>query len=228
MLSHTQLIVKSFAGMLFLLSTMAIALFLPYGSFAWPLAWAYLAVFFAPVLLITGYLFLFDKRLLQSRLAVGPLAEPTVYQKIVQGAAGLLFLGIYVISAFDHRFRWSGVPLAISWVSAGLCLLAFVFVFFVFRQNTFLSATIEVQQNQQVISTGLYGFVRHPMYSGAFALLFFTPLALGSFWGLIPTAMLAGVIALRAIDEERNLSANLRGYKEYCKKVRYRFVPFIF
>lgn len=214
--------------MLFLLSTMAVALFLPYGSFAWPLAWVYLGVFFGPVLLITGYLFLFDKALLQSRLAVGPLAEPTVYQKMIQAAAGLLFLCIYVTSAFDHRFRWSAVPVGVSWVSAGLCLLSFVFLFFVFRQNTFLSATIEVKENQQVISTGLYGMVRHPMYSGAIVLLFFTPLALGSFWGLIPTAMLAGVIGLRAIDEERNLTANLRGYKEYCNKVRYRFVPFVF
>ncbi len=97
-----------------------------------------------------------------------------------------------------------------------------------FKQNTFLSATIEVQQKQQVISTGLYGIVRHPMYTGAFILLLFTPPALGSYYGLLPVLVLIAVIIYRAIDEENELKQNLIGYEEYCQKVKYRLVPFVF
>jgi protein-S-isoprenylcysteine O-methyltransferase Ste14 len=227
-MKDSGLLLKSFAGMLFLLISMGLAIFLPYGSLTNPLAWIYLAVFFGSALLITIYLFLFDQHLLKSRLAAGPVAEPTVRQKMIQSAAGLVFLGIYVTSAFDLRFGWSDVPQTLSYLCDVFCLLAFVYLFFVFKQNTYLSATIEVQERQQVISTGLYAIVRHPMYTGAIALMFFTPLALGSFWGLIPSAILALVISYRAIDEERNLASNLAGYKEYCKKVRYRLIPFIF
>ena len=101
-------------------------------------------------------------------------------------------------------------------------------LFYVFKQNTYLSATIEVQEQQQVISTGLYSIVRHPMYTGAIALMLFTPLALGSFWGLAPSMILAIVIGIRAVDEEHKLSADLAGYKDYCKKVKYRLIPHIF
>jgi protein-S-isoprenylcysteine O-methyltransferase Ste14 len=227
-MKDSRLLSKSLAGMLFLLIAMGLALFLPYGSLIYPLAWAYLAVFFGSALLITIYLFLFDKHLLKSRLAAGPIAEPTVSQKLIQSAAGLSFLGIYVTSAFDLRYRWSGVPPMLSYLCDIFCLLAFLFLFFVFKQNTFLSATIEVQEEQRVISTGLYAIVRHPMYTGALALMFFTPLALRSFWGLIPSAILAVLIGYRAIDEERHLTANIAGYKEYCKKVRYRLIPFVY
>jgi protein-S-isoprenylcysteine O-methyltransferase Ste14 len=222
------LLLKSLAGMLSLLISMGAALFLPFGSLAYSLAWIYLAVFFASVLLITLYLFLFDKHLLKSRLAAGPIAEPTASQKLIQSLAGLVFIGIFVISAFDLRQHWSSVPLTLSYLADLFCLLAFIFLFYVFKQNTFLSATIEVQEKQQVISTGLYAIIRHPMYTGAIALMFFTPLALGSFWGLIPSMLLAILISFRAIDEERKLNSDLAGYKEYCEKVRYRLIPYIF
>jgi protein-S-isoprenylcysteine O-methyltransferase Ste14 len=227
-MKNLQLFSKSLAGLMFLLTSMGVALFLPYGSLHYPLAWIYLTAFFVPVLLITVYLFLFDKHLLKSRLAAGPVAEPTVSQKLIQSAAGLVFIMIYVLSAFDYRHHWSGVPLALSYIADFFCLLSFVFLFYVFKQNTFLSATIEVQEKQQVISSGLYGIIRHPMYTGALALMFFTPIALGSFWGMIPSILLAILIVFRAIDEERTLNSELAGYKEYCKKVKYRLIPFIY
>src|SRR5215472_4776304 len=130
-MKDSRLLSKSLAGMIFLLICMGVALFLPYGSLAYTRAWVYLAVFFLPVLLITLYLFLFDKHLLKSRLALGPVAEPTLSQKIIQSAAGLLFIGIYVISAFDNRYGWSDVPPTFSWISDMLCLLAFVVIFYV-------------------------------------------------------------------------------------------------
>lgn len=227
-MNDTRLLIKSLAGMLFLFITMGAAIFLPFGSLKYPLAWVYLTIFFAPVLLITFYLFLFDKHLLKSRLAAGPVAEPTLAQKMIQTAASLTFLGIYVLSGFDHRYQWSIVPSSISYLADAGSTLAFVFLFYVFKQNTFLSATIEVQARQQVITTGLYAIVRHPMYTGAILLMLFTPLALGSFWGLAPSTILAILIAIRAIDEEHKLSADLAGYMDYCAKVKYRLIPYIF
>jgi protein-S-isoprenylcysteine O-methyltransferase Ste14 len=223
-----RLLTKSIAGMIFLLAIMGIALFLPAGILAWPMAWWYLAVFFASVLGITLYLFLFDKHLLKSRLAAGPVAEPTLAQKVIQSAAALSFLAIYITSGFDHRYHWSTTLPSISYLADAGCAGAFVMLFYVFKQNTYLSATIEVQDRQKVISTGLYSVVRHPMYTGAIALMLFTPIALGSFWGLAPSMILAIVIGIRAIDEEHQLSARLAGYKEYCIKVKYRLIPYIF
>lgn len=224
----SRLLIQSAAGILFLLIAMGAAIFLPYGSLNFSLAWIYLTVFFAFVLLITLYLFLFDKHLLQSRLAAGPIAEPTIRQKLIQSAAGLTFLGIFIISGLDYKHHWSSVPPTISFLSDALCAFAFTFLFFVFRQNTFLSATIEVQEKQQVVTTGLYAIVRHPMYTGAIVLMLFTPPALGSFWGLAPSLILAFIIGIRAIDEEQQLTADLSGYKEYRAKVRYRLIPYIF
>lgn len=214
--------------MLFLLVVMGMVTFLPYGGIHYTRAWIYFAVFFGSSFIITLYLFIFNQSLLQKRLSVGPLAEPTITQKFIQAAAGLLFLAIFIASSFDAKYHWSTVPEALSLISDILCAAAFVFLYFVFKQNTFLSATIEVQEHQRVVSTGLYSVIRHPMYTGALVLLIFTPLALGSFIGMLPALCLVLVLAYRAIDEERTLTANLAGYKEYCRKVRYRLVPYVF
>jgi len=229
-ISHEErtLIWKSFAGILFLLSVIGITLFVPFGGFDYHLAWLYLSIFAISVIVITVYLIFRDKHLLKSRLSVGPIAETRTTQKIIQSVAGLLFLGIFVLSAFDYRNNWSNVPVALSYIADVFCMLAFVLLFFVFKENTFLSATIEVQEEQEVISTGLYGIVRHPMYMGASLLLLFTPIALGSYYGLFPVLILITVIIFRAIDEERELREHLVGYKEYCEHVKYRLIPFIF
>lgn len=227
-MKNAILILKSATGTLFLFVIMSVSLFLPFGSLKYSLAWLYLGVFFISVSIITIYLFLFDKHLLKSRLAAGPVAETKPIQKLIQSVAGLAFISIFVVSALDYRHKWSNVPLYNSYLSDAFCGLAFVFLFFVFKQNTFLSATIEVQEKQQVISTGLYAIIRHPMYSSALLLLIFTPIALGSYWGTIPVAILTAVIISRAIDEEQELRKNLIGYEAYCNKVKYRLMPFIF
>jgi protein-S-isoprenylcysteine O-methyltransferase Ste14 len=226
--TEPELIIKSFAGLLFLLFIMGIALFVPYRSFNYNLAWLYLFVFTVSVISITVYLFLFDKHLLKSRLAAGPIAETRTTQKIVQSVAGVAFLGIFVLSAFDHKYKWSHVPLLFSYLADLICAIAFVILFYVFKQNTYLSATIGVQEKQQVISSGLYKIVRHPMYAGASILLLFTPIALGSYYGLLCVLILVAVIIYRAFDEEKDLKQNLAGYKEYCQKVKYRLVPFVY
>jgi protein-S-isoprenylcysteine O-methyltransferase Ste14 len=216
------------AGILFLMLVMGLALFLSFGSLKYSLAWLYLVVFFVSVSAITTYLFLFDKHLLKKRLAAGPIAEAKPVQKLIQSIAGLAFISVFVVSALDYRHKWSNVSLHLSYLSDTFCGLAFVFLFFVFKQNTFLSATIEVQEKQQVISSGLYAVIRHPMYTAALLLLIFTPIALGSYWGMIPVAILTAVIVVRAIDEEQELRKNLTGYEVYCSKVKYRLIPFIF
>ncbi|TAM98863.1 MAG: isoprenylcysteine carboxylmethyltransferase family protein [Chitinophagaceae bacterium] len=227
-MKNSGLFIKSMAGILFLLTVIGAISCLCYGSLDYPLAWLYLATFFIPVFAITVYLFLFNKPLLTSRLYAGPVAEQRWRQKLIQSAAGLIFIAIYAILALDYRDKWSEVPLWLSYSGDAFCVLAFIFLFFVYKQNTFLSATIEVQENQQVISNGLYGVIRHPMYSGALILMFFTPLALGSLWGLIPVAVLLMVIIFRIIDEEKVLKRHLEGYEAYCKKVKYRLLPLIF
>ncbi len=234
-MKNAVLLLKSLAGMTFLFCVMWVALFLPLKAPGFPLAWVnypqawiYLAAFFIPVVIITVYIFVRDKSLLQSRLAVGPVAEKRAWQKVVQSMAGLLFIAIYILSSLDYGHLWSRVPLWLSHASAGMVFLSMMFIFKVFRENSFLSATIEVQQGQKVVSTGTYAVVRHPMYTGASVMLLFTPPALGSLWGLIPVALVVVVISLRAIDEERDLKANLAGYAEYCRKVRWRLIPFIF
>jgi len=227
-MNNKMLILKSIAGAIFLILMMSLSLFLPFGSFKYNLAWLYLAVFFLSVFCITTYLYIFDKRLLKSRLSAGPDAEKRPFQKIIQLISGLVFISIFIVSAFDYRYKWSSVPLYLSYIGDILCGLAFTFLFFVFKQNPFLSATVEVQENQKVISTGLYALVRHPMYTGALLLILFTPIALGSYWGLIPVAVLSASIIIRAIDEEQELKRNLMGYDEYLSKVRYRIIPFVF
>lgn len=223
---NSRLIGRSVAGIVFLLAVMGLALFLPGGG-TFKLGWVYLSIFSGCVVLITGYLFLCDKALLQSRLAAGPVAERSALQRGIQSAASLTFISIFVLSGIDHKSHWSTVPGWLSYACDFFCVLAFMLLFLVFKQNRFLSATIEVQEKQRVVSTGMYSIVRHPMYSMAIALMIFTPVALGSYWALLPVAILTLLIVGRAMDEERQLKRDLAGYEIYCRKVKYRMIPFV-
>jgi protein-S-isoprenylcysteine O-methyltransferase Ste14 len=141
--------------------------------------------------------------------------------------AGLLFIGLFVVSGLDHRFQWSQTPAVVSLIAAVLVALGFFVVFLVFRENTYTSAVIEVSAGQQVIATGPYRVVRHPMYAGASVLLLASPVALGS-WAAIPIALLLSfVVVVRLLEEERYLSKHLTGYDAYRRKVRFRLAPFI-
>jgi protein-S-isoprenylcysteine O-methyltransferase Ste14 len=148
-------------------------------------------------------------------------------QKIIQAFAFLGFALILIIPALDHRFGWSNIPLCIVILGDILVAIGFYLVFLVFKENTFASATIEIATDQKVITTGPYSMVRHPMYSGALIMLFGTPLALGSWWGLLVLIPFILIIILRLLDEEKFLSKNLPGYNEYCQKVRYRLIPLL-
>jgi protein-S-isoprenylcysteine O-methyltransferase Ste14 len=148
-------------------------------------------------------------------------------QKIAQTIASIGFAAILVVSALDHRFAWTSLPLYISLVGDALVAIGFLIIFIVYRENTFASATIELAPDQKVVSSGLYALVRHPMYMGALFLLVGIPLSLGSWWGLFVIALMMPALIWRLLDEEKFLAKNLPGYREYQNTVRYRLAPFI-
>ena len=222
-----NLLAKTIAGFAFLLLMLALALFGAAGSLRFWQAWVYLAVFAGCTVLITAYLLHSDQQLLASRVQAGPLAETRKRQQILQILASVFFLCLFIVPGLDARWRWSAVPTWVSVISDGFVALGFLVVFLVFRENTYTSATIEVSDAQQVIRSGPYGVVRHPMYAGALLLLLFTPLALGS-WVAMPFVLpLLVVIVARLLDEEHFLAEHLGGYAAYREQVRYRLVPLI-
>lgn len=222
-----SLILKSIAGLAFLLLVLGLALFLSAGSLGFWQAWVYLAVFAVCTLLITLYLMRYDQRLLASRVQAGPVAETQKSQQIIQSLASLFFIGLFIVPGLDYRFRWSNVSPVVSLIADAVVALGFWIVFLVFKENSFTSATIEVADEQKVITTGPYSVVRHPMYAGASLLLLATPLALGSWFALPLAGLVILVVAARLLDEERFLVDSLPGYDAYRQKVRYRLIPYI-
>jgi protein-S-isoprenylcysteine O-methyltransferase Ste14 len=213
------------ASVVFGLVFFGLALFLPAGTFHYWEAWVFLAVFFGSSIGPTTYLVMKQPVALKRRLHAGPTAETRPAQRIIITATVLLVAVTYVTSALDHRFGWSSVPLAavvIGNVVAGLGILVAQLVII---QNGYAGASISVEADQPLVSTGLYGLVRHPMYMGVVVNMIGTPLALDSLWGFVPVALAVPVLAARIADEERMLVTELAGYPEYQKKVGHRLVP---
>jgi len=223
----TALSKKAFGGLFAVLVAMAALLFLPAWTLDFWQAWAFLGVFGVCSLAITLYLMKKDPELLGRRVRGGPTAEKERPEKIIQSITSLGFATMLVIPALDHRFHWSEVPLCASVAGDILLAVGFLIVFFVYKENTFASATVEIAPEQHVISTGLYAFVRHPMYVGGVFWLVGMALALGSWWGLLVFALTFPALLWRILDEERLLAKNLPGYEGYCRKVRYRLLPFV-
>jgi protein-S-isoprenylcysteine O-methyltransferase Ste14 len=204
---------------------MGLLLFVPAGTVRYWQAWAYLAIFFGAAALTTLYLVRKDPALLARRMSGGPTAEPRPTQKFIMLATSAGFIALLVVPALDHRREWSTVPLPVIVAGNALVVVGFYFIFLVYRENTFTSATIDVVAGQQVISTGPYAIVRHPMYASALLYLIGTPLALGSWWGLVPLAAMTPFLVWRLFDEERLLRERLPGYREYQLRVRHRLLP---
>ena len=218
---------RALRSSLFGVLALAALLFVPAGTVDYWQAWLFMAVFVCTSGAITVYLAIHDPRLLERRMKVGPRAEKEPAQKIIMVLATLGFIAMLVFPVLDHRFGWSPVPASVSILGDVLIALGFVFIFFVFRENSYGASTIQVAEGQTVISTGPYAFVRHPMYAGALVMLIGTPLALGSWWGLFIFILISPVLIWRLLDEERFLRQNLPGYTEYQTKVKYRLLPFI-
>lgn len=204
-----------------------ILLFLPAWTFNYWQAWVFIAVFTISTSVPSIYLSLKDPAALERRMNAGPAAETRTIQKVIIFGALLSLPAVMVFSAFDHRFGWSPVSTTISVIGDALVAIGLGISMLVVIQNSYAAANVTVEASQKVISTGLYGLVRHPMYVGAFIMMVGIPLALGSWWGL--AILIPGMIGItfRILDEEKMLKQELDGYSEYTQKVRYRLVPYI-
>jgi protein-S-isoprenylcysteine O-methyltransferase Ste14 len=210
-----------------LAAAMGLLLFVPAGTLRYWQAWVYLSIFMGASALTTLYLLRRDPALLERRMLGGPTAEKRPVQRLIMLGASLGFIALLIVPALDQRFGWSEVPLGVVIGGDVLVAIGFGFIARVYRENTFSSATIEVAENQTVISTGPYAIIRHPMYASALLYLVGTPLALGSYWGLVAVAAMMPFLIWRLLDEERLLARDLAGYTEYQKRVRHRLLPFV-
>jgi len=195
------------------------------GTLRYWQAWLYLVLFFGLSGLLTAELLRRDPALLERRMKGGPQAERRPAQQIIMVGASLAFLNLLAVPALDYRFHWSSVPVVGVVLGNVLFAIGFMFVGRVYRENTYTSATIEIHEGQRVIDTGPYAIVRHPMYSGALLYMLGTPLALGSYWGLLGFVLMLLVIVWRLQDEEEMLARELPGYAEYRTRVRWRLLP---
>jgi protein-S-isoprenylcysteine O-methyltransferase Ste14 len=202
-----------------------VLLFLPAGTFNYWQAWVFIAVFLVGTMVPTIYLAVKYPDAFRRRTRSGPLAESRAVQKLINVGIIATTVAAGVLSALDHRFGWSTVPTAIVVFGNALVLLGLAIAELVVVQNNYAAATITVEKGQPVVSTGLYGVVRHPMYVGALIMTVGMPLALGSYWGLLTMIPALLVFGARITDEEKALREDLDGYTEYTEKVRYRLVP---
>jgi protein-S-isoprenylcysteine O-methyltransferase Ste14 len=220
-----KLILSSLKSFVVGVAILGLLLFLPAGAFNYWQAWVLIAVF-VPGSIATGiYLSLHDPVLLERRKQAGPWAESRPAQKIAISVLILGFLGVFVVSALDHRFGWSAVPAPVALVGSALAAIGLYITFLVVKENSFSAANIKVFKDQKVISTGPYAVVRHPMYSGTLLLALASPMALGSWWGFMPVLLVIPMFVWRIFDEEKLLNAELTGYSDYTKRVRYRLLP---
>ena len=199
-------------------------IFLPAGTFAYFNGWLFMGILFVPMFLAGLVMMAKNPKLLESRLDA---KEKETEQSLVVKLSGLMFLAGFIVAGLGVRYGWYTLPKPVVIVSAVVFLIAYILYAEVLRENTYLSRTIEVQEGQKVIDTGLYGIVRHPMYSVTLLLFLSMPLVLGSIYSFVIFLAYPFIIAKRIKHEEKFLEKELNGYTEYKKKVKYRLIPFI-
>lgn len=215
-----QGIAKFLAGVVLL----GVLLFLPAGTLAWPQGWRLMGILFIPMLLAGIVMIRKNPELLRKRLNA---KEQQAEQQDVLKLSALMFLAAFILAGLNFRFRWIVLPDWISWTAAAIFLISYGLYAEVMRENAYLSRTIEVQENQKVVDTGLYGIVRHPMYMSTLFLFLAMPLVLGSVISFLIMLLYIPIIAKRIRNEEQVLEEDLEGYAEYKQKVKYKVIPFI-
>lgn len=215
-----QGIAKFLAGVVLL----GVLLFLPAGTLAWPQGWRLMGILFIPMLLAGIVMIRKNPELLRKRLNA---KEKQAEQQDVLKLSALMFLAAFILAGLNFRFRWIVLPDWISWTAAAIFLISYGLYAEVMRENAYLSRTIEVQENQKVVDTGLYGIVRHPMYMSTLFLFLAMPLVLGSVISFLIMLLYIPIIAKRIRNEEQVLEEDLEGYAEYKQKVKYKVIPFI-
>jgi protein-S-isoprenylcysteine O-methyltransferase Ste14 len=196
--------------------------FLPAWTLAYWEAWVYLAILLIPLLCISIYLLKKAPELSARRMR---MREKEAEQQLIVRLTYIPFVLAFLLPGFDNRFGWSNVPVGVVVVADLVVLLGYGMVFLAFRENHYASHIIEVEQGQSVIRSGPYAMVRHPMYLGLLPLYILSPLALGSYWAMLPALLLIPFIVARIRNEERVLARDLPGYQEYMQKTRYRLIP---
>jgi protein-S-isoprenylcysteine O-methyltransferase Ste14 len=225
--ANDRLIIPTLKSLVVGVAALGLLLLLPAGTLDYWQAWALIAVFVLGSNAIGIYLGIRDPELLERRKQAGPKAETRPAQKIIITVLIVGLIGMLVLSALDRRFGWSEVPAPVSLAGDILAALGLYITFLVVKENTFSAANIKVFKGQKVISTGPYALVRHPMYTGTLLFTLASPPALGSWWGFLPALLVMPMLVWRIVDEEKLLSAELPGYADYARRVRYRLVPFI-
>ena len=220
----SKLFVKAITKFLSGLILVGLLLFLPAGTFAYPQGWLLMSILFVPMFIAGLIMMKKSPELLRKRLNV---KEEQAEQKAVIALSGLMFLASFIIAGLNFRFGWIRLPLRVSYAAALLFLAGYVLYAEVLRENVWLSRTVEVQENQKVIDTGLYGIVRHPMYMSTLILFLAMPLVLGSVISFVIMLLYIPIIAKRIRNEEQVLENGLEGYAEYRKRVRYKVIPFV-
>ena len=220
----TKLLISGLSKLVLGFLLIAALLFLPAGTWCYVQAWVFLALMFIPMIIMGIWLYIFQPELLAKRLNN---KEKEQQQKNVVALSGLMFIVGFVLCALDYRFTWSVVPLWLTIVASILFFIGYGMYIEVMRENAYLSRTIEVQEGQQLIDTGLYGIVRHPMYTATILMFTSIPLILGSFCSLIIFAIYPLLMVLRIKNEEQVLAAGLKGYTDYQKRVKWRLLPFV-
>lgn len=220
----SKMIVQAYMKFLSGLLLVGLLLFLPAGTFSWPQAWLLIGILFVPMFIAGLIMMKKSPDLLKRRLNA---KESQSEQKEVIVLSGLMFLAAFIVAGLNYRFGWITLPIWVSYVAAVIFLLAYAVYAEVLRENVWLSRTIEVQENQKVIDTGLYGIVRHPMYMSTLFLFLSMPLVLGSVISFAIILLYIPIIAKRIRNEEQVLEEGLEGYLEYKGRVRYKVIPFV-
>ena len=216
----SQAIIKFSLGV----AIVGLLIFLPAGTLSFTNGWIFMGILFIPMFLAGIVMMFKNPELLKKRLEA---KEKQKDQSIIVKLSGLMFLAGFIVAGLGFRFNWYILPFGITIGGAIIFLLAYILYAEVLRENTYLSRTIQVQENQKVIDTGLYGIVRHPMYSATILLFLSIPIVLGSIFSFIIFLAYPFIIAKRIKGEEEFLEKELNGYKEYKNKVKYRLIPFI-
>ena len=219
-----KLFISAFSKLIIGLGAIAALLFAPAGTFAFPGAWRLIALLFIPMLIIGIAFYIWAPSTLERRMRA---KEERTKQKGVVALSGLLFLACFILAGLDFRFGWSEISGWVIWTAGSIFVLSYGIYAEVMRENEWLSRSIEVAEGQKVISTGLYGMVRHPMYTATIVMFLTMPIILGSWWAFLVMLPYVPVIMSRIKDEENLLLEELEGYQEYTEKVRWRLIPYI-
>ena len=219
-----KLVISAISKLVIGLGAIATLLFAPAGTLAFPGAWRLLMLLFIPMIILGVALLIWAPETLSRRLRS---KEERVKQKGVVALSGLLFVASFILVGLDFRFGWSEIPNWVIWTASSVFVLSYGMYAEVMRENEWLSRSIEVMEGQKVVSTGLYGTVRHPMYTATIAMFLAMPIVMGSWWAFLVMIPYVLAIVARIKDEENLLTKELEGYAEYKLKVRWKLIPYI-